>query len=56
MTPDIRSATEADIGQLARLRWQLYTERDPHDEPLEAYVERFTTFARAALARDDWRV
>jgi GNAT superfamily N-acetyltransferase len=51
----LRSATAADIGQLARLRWQLYTERESHDEPLEAYVERFSTFARDALARDDWR-
>lgn len=43
------------IGELARLRWQLYSERESHDEPLDAYVERFTTFARDALARDDWR-
>ena len=55
MTTTIRSATAADIGELARLRWQLYTEQEPHDEPFEAYVERFTAFARDALARDDWR-
>ncbi len=51
----IRAATPADIGELARLRWQLYTEQEPHDEPFETYVERFTTFARDAFARDDWR-
>jgi GNAT superfamily N-acetyltransferase len=51
----VRAATLTDIGELARLRWQLYTEREPHDEPLGTYVERFTTFALDALARDDWR-
>jgi GNAT superfamily N-acetyltransferase len=51
----IRSATPADVGDLARLRWQLYSEREAHDEPVETYVERFTTFARDALARADWR-
>lgn len=55
MTPTIRIATIADIPELARLRWQLYTERELHDEPFDAYVERFTTFAVDALARDDWR-
>jgi GNAT superfamily N-acetyltransferase len=55
VTPSIRSATQADIGELARLRWRLYTERDAHHEAFEAYVERFTAFARDALARDDWR-
>lgn len=49
MTPIIRSAKPADIVELARLRWQLYTEQEPHDEPLEAYVERFTAFAVEAL-------
>ena len=55
MTPNIRPATNDDIGELSRLRWQLYTEQEPHDEPLEAYEERFSTFARDALARDEWR-
>lgn len=55
MTPTIRSATPDDIGELARLRWQLYTEYESHDERFEAYVERFTAFARDALARDEWR-
>ena len=54
MIATIRSATEADIDELARLRWQLYSEREPHDEPSEAYRERFTAFARDALGRDDW--
>jgi GNAT superfamily N-acetyltransferase len=55
VTPTIRSANTADIPELARLRWQLYTERQPRDEPFEAYVERFEVFARDALTRDDWR-
>jgi GNAT superfamily N-acetyltransferase len=55
MTPTIRAAGLDDISELARLRWQLYTEREAHDEPFETYVERFTEFAHDALARDDWR-
>ena len=54
-TPTIRSATVDDIRELARLRWQLYTEREAHDEMFEAYVERFAAFAHDALGRDDWR-
>ena len=55
MTPTIRAARADDIPELARLRWQLYTEREVHDEPVGTYVERFTAFAHDALARDDWR-
>jgi GNAT superfamily N-acetyltransferase len=55
VTASIRSATPADIDELARLRWQLYTEREPHDEPFDAYAERFAGFARDALASDNWR-
>jgi GNAT superfamily N-acetyltransferase len=55
VAPTIRSATVDDIPELARLRWQLYSEREPHDETFEVYVERFAAFARDALARDDWR-
>jgi GNAT superfamily N-acetyltransferase len=55
MTPAIRAADLDDIPELARLRWQLYTEREAHDEPFEMYVARFAAFARDALARDDWR-
>ncbi len=50
----IRAATDADVAELARLRWQLYTERESHEEPFPAYAERFTVFAHDALARDDW--
>jgi GNAT superfamily N-acetyltransferase len=52
--PTVRPATAADIPELARLRWQLYTEQEPHDESFDAYVRRFTTFATDALSRDDW--
>lgn len=55
VTPTIRPATEADIGELARPRWQLYAEQEPHDEPFEAYVDRFTALAVDALAREEWR-
>jgi GNAT superfamily N-acetyltransferase len=55
VTPSIRAATTDDLPELARLRWQLYTERETHGEPYETYVERFTAFASDALARDDWR-
>jgi GNAT superfamily N-acetyltransferase len=51
----IRSATPGDIDELARLRWQLYTEHGAEGEPFDAYVERFTAFAHDALGRDDWR-
>ena len=51
----IRLATAADIDGLARLRWQLYTEHGSEGEPFDAYTERFTIFAKEALARDDWR-
>jgi GNAT superfamily N-acetyltransferase len=56
VTPTIRTATPADIGELARLRWQLYSEQEPHDERFETYLGRFTAFAVDALSRDDWRV
>jgi GNAT superfamily N-acetyltransferase len=55
MSSSVRPATPDDIPELARLRWQLYTERETHDEPFESYVERFAAFSRDALARDDWR-
>jgi GNAT superfamily N-acetyltransferase len=55
VNPTIRAATTADIPELARLRWQLYTEQTPHDESFDAYVGRFTTFATDALSGDDWR-
>ena len=55
VTPTIRPAADDDVSELARLRWRLYTEREAHDEPFEQYVERFTAFARDALARGDWR-
>jgi GNAT superfamily N-acetyltransferase len=54
MSVVIRAATGTDVGELARLRWQLYTERESHDEPFPAYAERFAAFAHDALARDDW--
>lgn len=53
--PTIRSVADTDIPELARLRWQLYTERESHDESFDGYADRFTAFADDALRRDDWR-
>ncbi len=53
-TPTIRAATADDVPELARLRWQLYTDQGPHDESYDAYIERFSRFADDALAHDDW--
>jgi GNAT superfamily N-acetyltransferase len=57
MTPAIRAATMDDIEELARLRFQLYTEYTPSiAEPFDAYRERFVPFARDALADGErWR-
>jgi hypothetical protein len=57
MTPTIRPATLEDVDELARLRFQLYTEYTPSiAEPFEAYHERFAPFAREALADPErWR-
>jgi GNAT superfamily N-acetyltransferase len=54
--PSIGFATVDDVPELARLRWELYAEQDGEPpEPFEDYVERFTRFARSALASEDWR-
>jgi GNAT superfamily N-acetyltransferase len=57
MTPTIRAASMADIQELARLRFQLYTEYTPSiAEPFDAYRERFVPFAGDALANEEpWR-
>jgi GNAT superfamily N-acetyltransferase len=57
MTPAIRAATVDDVNELARLRFQLYTEYTPSiAETFEAYHARFAPFAREALADPErWR-
>ena len=54
--PPIGRATIDDVPELARLRWELYAEQngDP-TEPVQAYVERFASFARTALTSHEWR-
>jgi GNAT superfamily N-acetyltransferase len=53
----IRVATQADVGELSRLRWQLYTEEGAGaEESLEEYAHRFERFAGDALTDPDWRV
>ena len=56
MGPTIALASLADVEELARLRWQLYTEdAEPVGEHPDAYVERFADFAREALTDERWR-
>lgn len=54
--PSIGFATVDHVPELARLRWELYAEQvgEP-TEPFEGYSERFSRFARSALASEDWR-
>ena len=51
----IELATGDDVSELARLRWELYTEQEGEREPLDGYRERFDAFAREALSSDQWR-
>jgi GNAT superfamily N-acetyltransferase len=54
--PSISLATADDIPELARLRWELYAEQEGDvPETLDAYRERFASFAGAALSSDAWR-
>jgi GNAT superfamily N-acetyltransferase len=54
--PAVRLATPSDVPELARLRWQLYTEQEPGiDETFDTYRDRFAAFANEALARPDWQ-
>jgi GNAT superfamily N-acetyltransferase len=54
--PSIGFATVDDVPELARLRWELYTEQDGEPpERFEDYAGRFARFARSALASEDWR-
>jgi GNAT superfamily N-acetyltransferase len=54
--PSIGFATVDDVPELARLRWELYSEQGGEPpERFEAYEERFARFARSALASEDWR-
>jgi GNAT superfamily N-acetyltransferase len=54
--PSIGLATIDDVGELARLRWELYAEQEGVvAETPEAYRERFAGFAGSALTSDAWR-
>jgi GNAT superfamily N-acetyltransferase len=52
--PSIEEARLDDVGDLARLRWELYVEQEGEHEPLEPYRDRFVAFAIRALATDRW--
>jgi GNAT superfamily N-acetyltransferase len=55
--PAIRPGTIDDVPELARLRWQLYTEYEPAiDEPFDTYRDRFAAFAAGVLTRPEWRI
>jgi len=57
MDPNIGLATLADVEELARLRWLLYTEgAEPVAQPYGVFVERFAGFAREALTDERWRI
>jgi GNAT superfamily N-acetyltransferase len=51
----IETANVDDASELARLRWELYTEQEGELEALDGYRERFEVFAREALSTDSWR-
>lgn len=56
MEPTIRLATDADVGELARLRWAMTDELIGATEPRPAFEERFAAFARRAIAAGHWGV
>jgi GNAT superfamily N-acetyltransferase len=47
--------TREDVPELARLRWELYTEQDGERESPDTYRGRFVAFAHEALASPAWR-
>jgi len=54
---ELRAADPADIPELMRLRWQLYSETEPVvGESYAAYEARFAPFARQVLRSPDWHV
>lgn len=53
---DIRSATSADAGALAELRWEFRTGRQPPVETHDAFVKRCAPWMRRELATANaWR-
>lgn len=54
--PAVGLATLEDVPELARLRWELYTEQEAIPaETIGAYRDRFERFARTAVGSEDWR-
>jgi GNAT superfamily N-acetyltransferase len=53
---DIRSASSADAGMLAELRWEFRAERLPPNETHDAFVKRCATWMRRELTEEKaWR-
>ena len=54
--PTVDLATIDDVPDLARLRWELYAEREGARESLDAYRDRFVAFALHAIAHEGWQI
>jgi GNAT superfamily N-acetyltransferase len=50
----VRHATDLDIEELARLRWQSTIEEGDVAEPLASFTERFRPVAHAMLQSETW--
>jgi GNAT superfamily N-acetyltransferase len=52
---EIRSATSADAGALAELRWEFRAGRQPSAEKHDVFVKRCAAWMRRELATANWR-
>jgi GNAT superfamily N-acetyltransferase len=52
---DIRSATSADAGVLAELRWEFRAGRQPPAETHDVFVKRCAAWMRRELTSANWR-
>jgi GNAT superfamily N-acetyltransferase len=52
---DIRSATSADAGVLAELRWEFRAGRQPPAEKHDVFVKRCAAWMRRELTSGNWR-
>jgi GNAT superfamily N-acetyltransferase len=52
---EIRSATSADAGALAELRWEFRAGRQPPAEAHDMFVKRCAAWMRRELASENWR-
>jgi GNAT superfamily N-acetyltransferase len=52
---EIRSATSADAGALAELRWEFRAGRQPPTETHDVFVKRCAAWMRRELTSTNWR-